>query len=314
MQNLLTLALILTPLFVGFFIPLPRAFLPYVDKALNLSVYLILALIGLSLARVGQLDLTAIAAAVALLFLCTSGTNLLALMLFDRLRPWRRQHELHEEGHARVSLGGSLRQLAALIAGYLGGRFLPEAWLPPENASTYALMALIFLVGLQLGGSGIPLRQVIINRRGVETTFLCVLSALFGGLVFAACYSEVSWTQGLALASGFGWYSLSGIVMTEAYGAVWGSVALFNDLLREFFALLTIPLLMRRHASAAVGIGASTSLDFTLPGLNAFSIRSAGLSSQLMMSIFSPLSSSTTAFTLEPLKPTKEPTASTFSS
>ncbi len=53
--------------------------------------------------------------------------------------------------------------------------------------------------------------------------------------------------------------------MTEAYGPVWGSVALLNDLAREFFALAFIPMLMRRHPSAAVGVGGATSLDFTLP-------------------------------------------------
>ena len=46
------------------------------------------------------------------------------------------------------------------------------------------------------------------------------------------------------MSSGYGWYSLSGIVMTSAYGAEWGSVALLNDLLREFFALVVIPLLI----------------------------------------------------------------------
>lgn len=265
MHNLLTLAAILAPLFAGFFFPLPRRLLPQVDKALNLSVYGILALIGLSLARVEALDIGAIALAVAALFACTTGVNVLALMFFDRVHPWPRQRALHEEGHARVSVRGSLYQLGALALGYLAGIALPPSWLPPESASTYALMALIFLVGLQLGGSNIPLRDVIINRRGVETTVVCLLSALAGGLVFAALHEGVSWTQGLALASGFGWYSLSGIVITDAYGAVWGSVALFNDLLREFFALLVIPLLMRRHASAAVGVGGSTSLDFTLP-------------------------------------------------
>ena len=76
---------------------------------------------------------------------------------------------------------------------------------------------------------------------------------------------NVSIMQGLALSSGYGWYSLSGIVMTDAYGAIWGSVALLNDLLREFLALMFIPLLMRKYPSTAVGLGGVTSMDFTLP-------------------------------------------------
>ena len=85
------------------------------------------------------------------------------------------------------------------------------------------------------------------------------------GVLFAVLKPDVSLSKGLALSSGYGWYSLSGIVMTAAYGPVWGSVALVNDLAREFFALVFIPLLMRQHPSAAVGSGGATSLDFTLP-------------------------------------------------
>ena len=52
----------------------------------------------------------------------------------------------------------------------------------------------------------------------------------------------------------------------------------------------------------------------TFAGLNAFSIRNAGLSSQLMISIFSPRSSLTIALTRAPFKPTHAPTGSTFGS
>ena len=58
----------------------------------------------------------------------------------------------------------------------------------------------------------------------------------------------------------------------------------------------------------------SAKTDTTFEGLSAFSIKIAGLSLQLIMSIFSSCNSSTTAFTLAPLIPTHAPTASTFSS
>lgn len=117
-----------------------------------------------------------------------------------------------------------------MIIGYL----LPADYMPPENTMTVLLMILILLVGIGLKGSGITLKEVLLNRRGVEMSIIFTLSVLVGGLIFALMFTDVSWTKGLALASGFGWYSLSAIVMTDAYGAVWGSVALFNDLVREF--------------------------------------------------------------------------------
>ncbi len=54
--------------------------------------------------------------------------------------------------------------------------------------------------------------------------------------------------------------------------------------------------------------------EMTFAGLSAFSIRIAGLSLQLIISIFSPRSSFTIAFTLDPFSPTQAPTGSTSGS
>ncbi|UOO82879.1 lysine exporter LysO family protein [Uruburuella testudinis] len=264
MNSLITLISILTPLFLGFFIRVPKRWLPLVDKGLGWLVYLILLLIGVSLSQVENLgaQMQTIISATVLLFVCVIGLNLLVLMWFDRRYPW----QVTGNGKkANVSIRGSLKQVGCVLLGFLAGNALPAAWLPSENLGTYCLMLLVLLVGVQLRSSGITLRQVLINKRGVQTCVLITLSSLAGGLLFAALMPQVSWSKGLALASGFGWYSLSGIVMTEAYGPVWGSIALLNDLAREFFALVFIPLLMRGHPSAAVGVGGATSLDFTLP-------------------------------------------------
>ncbi len=72
-------------------------------------------------------------------------------------------------------------------------------------------------------------------------------------------------SQTLAISSGFGWYSLSGIIMTDAYGAVWGSVALVNDLAREFVALRWVARRVVRERSSRGGAGGVTRMDFTLP-------------------------------------------------
>ena len=267
MNSLITLISVMIPLFAGFAIRVPKPYLPLIDKGLGWLVYVILLLIGISLAQVDNLgkQIGWIALSAALLFVLVIGANLAALMWFDRAHPWLRAGKTGGGRKARVSISGSLKQGACVLAGFLLGTSLPEFWLPPESSGTYALMLLVLLVGIQLRSSGITLRQVLINKRGVQTSVLVCLSALLAGLLFAALMPQVSWSQGLALASGFGWYSLSGIVMTEAYGPVWGSVALLNDLAREFFALVFIPLLMRHHPSAAVGVGGATSLDFTLP-------------------------------------------------
>lgn len=264
MESLITLASVLIPMFAGFLMKVDKQRLPVLDKILTKLVYAILFLIGVSLSRVKDLgsQIDTIVLTAALLFACIIGMNLLALMWFDRRRPWQTQGTGKK---ARVSVSGSAKQIGCVAVGFVFGKLMHDIWLPSENLGMYLLMALVLLVGIQLNSSGITLKQVLINKRGIQTAGVMMLSSALGGLLFASLMPDVSWMKGLALSSGYGWYSLSGLVMTESYGAVWGSIMLLNDLGREFFALMFIPLLMRRHPSAAVGVGGATSLDFTLP-------------------------------------------------
>ncbi|WP_299067611.1 lysine exporter LysO family protein [uncultured Psychrobacter sp.] len=267
MQSLITLVLVLMPMFIGFAIPSNPKMTVFADKGLSYLVFIILTLIGIELSQVEGLgsQIGEIALYVIILSILTIGTGLFSLMLFDRLKPWQAKQPVAKSKEHRVSIRGSLAQVVCVVIGMVIGYFLPEGYLPPENTMTILLMILILLVGIGLKGSGITLKEVLLNRRGVEMSVIFTFAVLAGGLFFALLFSEVSWTKGLALASGFGWYSLSAIVMTEAYGAIWGSVALFNDLIREFFALIFIPVFMRKSPSASVGLGGATSLDFTLP-------------------------------------------------
>lgn len=236
MSSLMTLFSVLVPMFAGFFIRVPKPYLPASDKVLSVLVYAVLLLIGVSLSRVEDLGsrLGDMALTVLWLFVCTVGANLLALAVLGKLSPWR----IGGKGKGvSVGVSGSVRQLGCVLIGFVSGKLMCDIWMPSENAGMYCLMLLVFLIGVQLKSSGVSLRQVLLNRRGIRLSVWFILSSLSGGLLFAASADGVSWTKGLAMASGFGWYSLSGLVMTEAYGAVWGSIMLLNDLARELFAL-----------------------------------------------------------------------------
>lgn len=272
LDNFLTLILILSPLIVGFFLPLPKALMPYMDKLLGYLVFLILFCIGLSLANVPNLghQLGFIVKNVALLATLTMGSGLLALWYFDKKYPYY-THATTSHPKAQISVVGTLVQLGCVVVGLVVGQFLPLEHLPihVDMIIKGLLMLLILLVGFSLSHAGMSLRQVLINKRGVQMSVIFCVSVSIGGVLFSCLTADVGVMQGLALASGYGWYSLSGIIMTDAYGAVWGSVALLNDLLREFMALLCIPLLIGRYPSTAVGLGGVTTMDFTLPIIQA---------------------------------------------
>ncbi|MDP1148253.1 LysO family transporter, partial [Klebsiella pneumoniae] len=78
-----------------------------------------------------------------------------------------------------------------------------------------------------------------LNRRGMIVSVVVTYSSLIGWILnaFILC---LPLKTGLAMASCFGWYSLSCILLNESFGPVIGSAAFFNDLCRELLAIMLI--------------------------------------------------------------------------
>lgn len=133
----------------------------------------------------------------------------------------------------------SLKLCGVVVIGFAIGlsglAFLQHA----TEASEYTLILLLFLVGIQLRNNGMTLKQIVLNRRGMIVAVVVVVSSLIGGLINAFIL-DLPINTALAMASGFGWYSLSGILLTESFGPVIGSAAFFNDLARELIAIMLI--------------------------------------------------------------------------
>ncbi|CNH22787.1 putative surface protein [Yersinia pekkanenii] len=260
---------------MGYLIPLSRkSLIQLINRLLSWMVYVILFFMGISLAFLENLsaNLLLILQYTGVFFLCIFCANLLALLLLERKIPWKNTHR-QEVLPSRLHMAlESLKLCGVVIIGFLLGLSQWE-WLQfAAKGSELALIFLLFLVGIQLRNSGMTLRQIVLNRRGTIVALVGVSSALAGG-VLAALLIGLPIKTGLAMASGFGWYSLSGILLTDAFGPVIGSAAFFNDLARELVAIMLIPTLIRSSRSTALGLCGATSMDFTLPVLQ----RSGGL-------------------------------------
>ncbi|MBL7634091.1 MULTISPECIES: lysine exporter LysO family protein [Atlantibacter] len=269
------LLIILLPLIAGYLIPLKNtAALKTINRLLSWIVYVILFFMGISLAFLDNLssNLLAIfhysAVSVVVILLC----NCAALFWLDKSLPWRHNHH-QEKLPSRIAMAlESLKLCGVVVLGFALGLTGMNFLIHATEASEYTLIFLLFLIGIQLRNNGMTLRQIVLNRRGMIVAVLVVGSSLVGGVINAFIL-DLPIRTGLAMASGFGWYSLSGILMTESYGPVIGSATFFNDLARELVAIMLIPGLVRRSRSAALGLCGATSMDFTLPVLQ----RSGGL-------------------------------------
>lgn len=93
-----------------------------------------------------------------------------------------------------------------------------------------------------------------------------LLGTLAGALAAAFLLHGRSATDCLAVGSGFGYYSLSSIFITEYKGAELGTIALLSNIVREMFTLLLSPLLVKVAGPLApIAAGGVTSMDTTLP-------------------------------------------------
>ena len=171
---------------------------------------------------------------------------------------------------------GSLLVVGFFFLGCLLGWF---GWLPAfireNDLSVYVLYLLMFQVGLSIG-SDKQLKQIL---RNIRPRLLCVpLATIVGTLSFTALASLLLSRWGvfdcLAVGSGFAYYSLSSILITQlkepslgAQGAAeLGTIALMTNIIRELFALLGAPLFMRYFGRLApICAGGATTMDTTLP-------------------------------------------------
>ncbi|MFI3294422.1 MAG: lysine exporter LysO family protein [Rikenellaceae bacterium] len=169
---------------------------------------------------------------------------------------------------------GSLLIVGLFLAGLLLGRSqLDLSFLDDDSLASWVLYGLMFLVGISIGSDTSTLRSVFGSKAKI---FLVPLATILGTLIAVALLG-VLWSgrplwDYLAVGSGFGYYSLSSIFITEYRGIELGAVALTTNIVREIITLLFAPWLVRWFSPLApITAGGATTMDTTLPVITQFS-------------------------------------------
>lgn len=135
------------------------------------------------------------------------------------------------------------------------------------NISFYALCALMFSVGISIGNDPQTIKNFrSLNPRLVFLPIMTILGTLCASALVSLLLSQRTLGECMALGSGFGYYSLSSIFITEYKGPELGTIALLSNIIREIITLLSAPLLVRWFGSLApISAGGATTMDTTLP-------------------------------------------------
>lgn len=135
------------------------------------------------------------------------------------------------------------------------------------NISFYALCALMFSVGISIGNDPQTIKNFrSLNPRLVFLPIMTILGTLCASALVSLLLPQRTLGECIALGSGFGYYSLSSIFITEYKGPELGTIALLSNIIREIITLLSAPLLVRWFGSLApISAGGATTMDTTLP-------------------------------------------------
>ena len=163
---------------------------------------------------------------------------------------------------------GSLIILSFFAIGVLLGiyRFFPHEILN-YNISFYVLCMLMFSVGISIGNDPSSFQQFrTLNPRLIFLPLMTILGTWLGVLAVSFFLKNRTLSECLAVGSGFGYYSLSSILITQCKGVELGTIALLSNIMREVMTLLFAPWMVRYFGKLApICAGGATTMDTTFP-------------------------------------------------
>jgi uncharacterized membrane protein YbjE (DUF340 family) len=186
-----------------------------------------------------------------------------------------------------------LMLIVGVVLGYVNNSVVsvvPVGWVSVYLFNV-TLLLLLFMMGLAFGideeaVGKLKARGLRILIIPIVVVFGSVLGGLVGGLIFG-----LNVFGSMAVASGFGWYTLTGPLLTQALGSQWGALGFTANFLRELLTIVLVSVWVRVDKFAAVASGGATTMDTTLPVIVRYygsDVLVAAFSSGFVLSMLAP--------------------------
>lgn len=171
-------------------------------------------------------------------------------------------------------MASSIKILLFFFAGLLlsYADMLPEI-LSHSQIDSYLLYLLMTLVGVSIGlNESVKKAFSNLNFKIIALPVVSIIGTLVGASAISFAISDLNYFQTLAVASGFGYYSLSSILLNDLVGPELGTIALLTNIFRELATLVGAPLLIYFFGKLApIAAGGATTIDTSLPIISKYS-------------------------------------------
>ena len=162
--------------------------------------------------------------------------------------------------------------ILSILSGIFIGFLLPPSFMSSINILMNILLCIIiFLVGIEVGCNKFSFKDI--KKHGgflISITLSIIFGSLLGGFT-AGLFFQMEPNISLSISSGFGWASLSGIILTNLHNAEIGAIAFLTNIIRWLIGLITIPLIAKYlNYYSAIAPAGVTSMDSSLPVISRY--------------------------------------------
>lgn len=161
----------------------------------------------------------------------------------------------------------TLNIILSVILGIGAGYFvMPDSFIATsDTVMTIGLCALLFFVGIDIGKNKDAFLQL--KKMGFKILWVPVLiglGSIVGGIIGGSLIG-MNFKESAAVSAGFGWYSLSAVIIAE-HSAQLGALAFIANVVRELTAIIITPIVGKYiGAVETVAPAGATAMDTLLP-------------------------------------------------
>lgn len=160
----------------------------------------------------------------------------------------------------------------SIVSGVLFGFFLlPVSFKPALGyLLTGSLVVLYISVGISLGSNRKVFKYLkVLGFKVIYLSFAIFAGSVAGGFV-SGLLLGLPFHISVVSASGMSYYSLTGAYMTQVYGIEAGTYGFIVNVMREFFTVLLLPLLIKISKGSPIAGGAAGDMDTMLVPVTKF--------------------------------------------
>ncbi len=274
-------------LFIGFH-KLSQSLLSRIDVVINIALIILMLTIGLNIGinKHVMLNLHSIGFNCLVIALCAIAFSVLFTVVLEKtilpLDAFR--EKIHTENiNIKSDINISEEDVkktspliwvmpVSIIAGVIIGYFFMTGDLTfvLDYLLVGSLVILYTGVGISLGSNIEVFRYIkIVGFRVVYISVAIFAGSIIGGLI-SGILLHLPLHVSIMSAGGMSYYSLTGAYMTQVYGIETGTYGFIVNVMREFFTVLLLPLLIKISKGSPIAGGAAGNMDTMLVPITKF--------------------------------------------